>query len=373
VKPKILHVSQSTGGVETSIVLLLRHFDYSRFEHHLACPPGTTLEAKARELGVRVFPVKMVRGPNPIRDLAALITLVRLIRREGHAIVHGHSAKGGYLGRLAARLAGRRALYSPRGFSYLSQRGVARAFFLRLERWAVRWTDLAVTASESERRRTIEEVGFSPSRVVQVSNSIDLSEIEGIRSASSDPPVVLTAGRFAYQKNPEMFVRVAALVARLRPDVRFVWVGGGFAGPLEGRVREMVMEAGLSARFDILPWGPKRQTLVAIAGCTVFVLTSRFEGLGNATLEAMMLAKPAVVTDADGNRDLVRPGVNGFVVATDDDETMARRIVEVLENTAVAARMGHAGRTRVEGDFDIRKNVRLLEEVYAQQGAPQLR
>jgi len=368
VRPKILHVSQATGGVETSIILLLDHFDHSRFEHHLVCPPGTTLEARARSLGVRVIPVNMVRGPNPVRDLAALFTLIRLIRREGYAIVHGHSAKGGYLGRLAARFGGaRRALYHPRGFSYLSQRGIGRAFYLRLERWAVWWTDLVVAASESERQRAIKEVGFRPERVVRVFNSVDFNEMEGVPSAAGAPPVVLTVGRFAYQKNPEMFVRVAAIVARQRPDVRFIWVGGGFAGPLEARVRDMVVSAGLSTSFEILPWATKRESLAAIGACAVFVLTSRFEALGNATQEAMMFAKPAVVTDVDGSRDLVTDGLNGYLVAENDDETMARRILELLTDGGLAARMGAAGRRRVEQDFDIRNNVRRLEEVYVGQ------
>ncbi len=366
-RPRILHVSQTTGGVETSIILLLRHFDAKRFEHHLACPPGSTLEARARDLGVRVFPVKMVRGPNPARDVAALINLIRLIQREDYAIVHGHSAKGGFLARLAARLGGpRRAFYHPRGFSYLSQRGLARAFFLRLERWAVRWTDLAVAASESERRRAIDEVGFPPSRVVRVFNSIDLTEADGIRPTvfGAGGPVVLTAGRLAYQKYPEMLVRVAALVARERPDARFVWVGGGFAGPLEKRIRKMVAKAGLEERFEILPWATKQETLAAIAACAVFVLTSRFEALGNVTMEAMMLGKPAVVTDADGSRDLVESGTNGFLVALDEDQAMAKRILELLNDQARATMMGQAGRRRVERDFDIRRNVRLLENVY---------
>ena len=175
---------------------------------------------------------------------------------------------------------------------------------------------------------------------------------------------MLTAGRLAYQKYPEMFVRVATLVARERPDARFVWVGGGFAGPLERRVRDLVVKAGLESRFEIRPWVTKRETLVAIAACAVFVLTSRFEALGNVTLEAMMLGKPAVVTDADGSRDLVESGANGFVVALDEDQAMGNRIVELLNDAGLAARMGLAGRRRAERDFDIKRNVRLLEDVY---------
>ena len=130
-------------------------------------------------------------------------------------------------------------------------------------------------------------------------------------------------------------------------------------------MRNLVVKAGLESRFEIRPWVTKRETLAAIAACAVFVLTSRFEALGNVTLEAMMLGKPAVVSDADGSRDLVESGANGFVVALDEDQAMANRIVELLNDAGLAARMGLAGRRRAERDFDIKRNVRLLEDVYA--------
>jgi glycosyltransferase involved in cell wall biosynthesis len=366
VKPKILHVTQATGGVETSITLLLRHFDRSRFEHHLVCPPETSLETKARELGIRVVPIKMARGPHPVRDITALLALIHLIRKERYEIVHGHSAKGGYLARFAARIVGgRRAFYHPRGFSYLSQTGLARSLFLFLERIAVRWTDVVIGASESETRRAIDEVGFPPSRAVTVFNSIDFSEAEDLHLPPVTVPVVLSVGRFAYQKNPEMFVRVARLVSQAMPTVRFCWLGAGFAGPLEGQIRGAISEGGLGDRFAILPWGTKKEALAAIAGCAVFVLTSRFEALGNATQEAMMLGKPVVVTDVDGSRDLVLPGINGYVVREDDDDAMAVAIIQVLSDPALASKMGNAGRQRAIDMFDIRKNARILEEVYA--------
>jgi len=105
--------------------------------------------------------------------------------------------------------------------------------------------------------------------------------------------------------------------------------------------------------------------LAAIAGCAVFVLTSRFEALGNATQEAMMLGKAVVVTDVDGSRDLVLPGISGFLVKEDDDEAMAAAIIQLLRDPALAAKMGDAGRRRSIEMFDIRRNARILEEVYA--------
>lgn len=367
-RPKILHVTQTTGGVETSLLLLLRHLDRSRFELHLACPPETNVGREARVLGVPVFEIPMVRNVHPVSDALALGRLSALLKRERYAIVHGHSAKGGYLARVAARLAGgARTIYHPRAFSYLSQQGFARSFFLQLERLAVPLTDLVIAASESERRRAIDEVRFPKDRVVMIPNSVDLTEVNGGSdmdggAARSGPPVVLTVGRLSYQKNPEMFVRVAKLVSERRPDVRFVMLGGGFAGPLERRVQELIESTALGDRISILPWVSKAEALEHISRCDVFVLTSRFEGMPNTLLEAMMLGRPIVATDVDGTRDVLAGGA-GIMVPANDHASMAESVVELLEDPVRATAIAEQG-TRSRHRFDIRHNVDALAAVY---------
>src|SRR5207249_1555179 len=161
------------------------------------CAPRTKLAQEARDLGIPVHEVPMVRRVDPWWDWLALARLVGLLRRERFTLLHAHSAKGGYLGRLAARMAGRpRTVYSPRAFSYLSQRGVARKFFLGLERLAVPWTDVLHATSDSEKIRAIREVGFPAARVVVIPNSVDLAESETVRCGSPmGGGTVLTVGR----------------------------------------------------------------------------------------------------------------------------------------------------------------------------------
>lgn len=360
-----MHVTQSTGGVQTSLLLLFRHLDRTRFSCDLACPPGTRLAEEASKLGVRVFPTRMVRSVNPIRDIAGVLALRSLIRTEQYALVHAHSAKAGYLARLAAGLAHRPPVfYHPRAFSYLSQRRPARTFFRQLERLAVPLTDTVVATSESERRRAIAEIGFSPDRVVVIPNSVDETESIHAATRSTDRRLVLTVGRLTHQKNPEMFIRMAKRVLSRVPDARFVLAGAGFAGPLEGRVRRLEQRLGLGSALQILDWTEKQRILELMAECAVFVLTSRFEGMPNTVLEAMLMSKPVVVTDVDGSRDVVIPEVTGFVVAPNDDLGMAERVLGLLEDPDLRASMGRAGRRLISERFDIRANAKALERLY---------
>jgi glycosyltransferase involved in cell wall biosynthesis len=363
VRRRVLHVTQTTGGVETSLLLFFRHFHQAAFEWHLVCPPGTNLATQARALGVEVYEVAMVRNAQPVRDLYALVRLAALMRRAEYSIVHGHSAKGGYLARLAARVVGGpKTVYHPHAFSYLSQVGGARRFFLQLERMAVPFTDLVIATSESERRRAIEDVHFPESNVVVIPNSIDFTDVQETPVVRQNGPIVLTVGRLSYQKNPEMFVRVAKRVSGKVANAHFIILGGGFAGPLEGNIRRMIDAEGLAGRVEILPWTTRREALKMIASCDVFVLTSRFEGMPNTLLEALMLTRPVVVTDVDGNRDVME-GM-GFTVPPDDDEAMANQVVELLNNEARAREVAIRRRERIQEVFDIHRNVDALEKEY---------
>jgi len=365
VRAKVLHVTQATGGVETSLVLLFRHLDHSKFELHLVCPPDTALARRAAELGVRVHPVAMVRNVSPLRDLLGLIALCRLMRRERYDLVHAHSAKGGYLGRLAAWLTRTRpVLYAPRAFSYLSQRGIARWLFLTLERIARPVTDVVVAASESEQERAIREVGFCAERVSLVRNGIDPGELRQHPRQATHVGRVLMVARLSYQKNPAMFVRVARRVTERVPEARFTMLGAGFASPDEVAVRAMIREAGLDTAVEIVPWASRAETLDRIAACGVFVLTSRFEGMPNTVLEAMALGRPVVATAVDGTKDVVRDGSTGMLVPVDGDSEMATAIVQLLEEPDLAARCGREGAAVAERDFDISLTVRALERLY---------
>ena len=151
---KILFITQALGGVETSLLLIFKFLSREKYELHLICPPNTNLAAVAASYGVRVHPVKMKRNPHILRDIWSLISIVRVLKKGKYHIVHAQSGKGGFLARLATQVVRvNKVLYSPRAFSYLSQRGPLYKVFLFLERLTVKFTDVLVAASDSEKVR----------------------------------------------------------------------------------------------------------------------------------------------------------------------------------------------------------------------------
>lgn len=96
----------------------------------------------------------------------------------------------------------------------------------------------------------------------------------------------------------------------------------------------------------------------------IFVLTSNWEGLPNAIMEAMASGLPCVVTDVGGNGELVVDGETGYVVPPNDPATMAQKILCLFKNEKLRKEMGMAGRRRIEKDFSVDKMVSETKEIY---------
>jgi glycosyltransferase involved in cell wall biosynthesis len=184
---------------------------------------------------------------------------------------------------------------------------------------------------------------------------------EGVRAElgiDADAPVVGTIANFKTHKAHDVLLRAAVDVRRAVPNVRFVLVG---TGPLEPDVRRLAETAGLNG--TIVFAGFREDALRVASAFDVFALSSTYEGLSIALLEAMALGKPAVVTRVGGLPEVVDDGVTGLLVPSGSPETLARAIVRLLQDPALRGRLGEAGRARAE-TFDIRRAVRRSEEVY---------
>lgn len=364
-KKRILHITQSAGGVETHILLLFKYIDRKKYDCSLVCWTNGTLAEKAAEMGIKVYKVELVRKPNLIKDLKALWHIFKLVKLNRYDIIHTHSGKGGFIGRLAARLAGcKKVIFTPNAFSYLGFKGLKRWVFLSIEKIARNWTTILIATSNSEAFRATYEVNIPKEKVVTINNSIEMKELQdAVAYDSSSEPFILFVGRFDYQKNPEMFIRVAQIIHSRFPDIKFIMLGAGYAAA------PYIQKSGLdlktfSSKLDILEWLPRPKALEIISQSTMLVITSRYESFGYVVAEAMALGKPVIGTKVDGIKDLVVHGSTGFLVEVDDDDQMAYYILKLLKNKELCKGMGEAGWARVNKEFNIERNIKHLERTY---------
>jgi glycosyltransferase involved in cell wall biosynthesis len=148
------------------------------------------------------------------------------------------------------------------------------------------------------------------------------------------------------QKAPHDFLHVARLVHQELPTARFLLIGDGeLRASLEAEIRA----GGLAEYCTLLGW--RRDVPDLLAAMDVLVLTSRWEGLPIAVLEAMAAGKPVVVMDAGGVAEAVEDGVTGYVVRGRSIQTMAERVLLLLQSPASGAAMGQRGSLHFQERF----------------------
>jgi glycosyltransferase involved in cell wall biosynthesis len=318
------------------------------------------------------------RHVSPAHDLVALARLYALFCRFKPALVHTHMAKAGTLGRLAAvlynRTAGRRTpariVHTYHGHvldGYFSRRSTA--VVLGVERALARHTDAIVAISTRIRDELLETYGIGSARQYRVVPlGFDLDAFTRIDDAARqraretmDVPagavVVTTVGRLTAIKQHDLFLRMAALVARHHPDAVFLIAGDGELRPdLERTARDLE----LGARIRFLGW--RRDLANVYAATDVFVLTSRNEGTPVALIESMAAGVPGVSTDVGGVRDVIRSTTEGIVVPRDDGEELAKHVGVLLADPDRRRAIGIHARKSVIARYAID---RLLSDVSA--------
>jgi glycosyltransferase involved in cell wall biosynthesis len=387
------------GGAQQNTLFTLSHLDRGRFTPYLITGCGGLLDEDARRSdGLRATWVpSLIREIRPWRDLWALLALWRRlarIRREAGPvmIVHTHSSKAGILGRWAARLAGATAvIHTYHGFGFHDEQPRwVRRLFIWLERLTAGVTDGVIVVSRANQRLG-ETLGFfgppgsngaggrPPSILIR--SGIDFAAFQlggsdrGADGAQPDArgrlearaalglapgaPVVLTVACLKPQKAPGDIVAVAGRVLRREPGAYFLIAGDGELRP---ELEAMIRAAGLQGRVILLGW--RRDIPHLLRAADLFLLTSRWEGLPRAILEALLAGLPVVATAADGVTDVVQDGANGYVVPVGDAERMADRLVELLQAPELRRRMGVAA-AALPAEFEIHAMVRRQEALYA--------
>lgn len=180
---------------------------------------------------------------------------------------------------------------------------------------------------------------------------------------SGDVPVVGTVGRLTFQKAPLDFVRMAAHVARERPDVRFVMVGDASqeSAPMDQATRREARALGV----DVLFTGYRSDAPRVAALFDVFVISSLYEGLGRSLTEAMASGRAVVATAVNGVPDLIEPGSTGLLAPPGRSDLLARCVLWLLDHPEEARRMGRQARARVRSLLDPRVMCRMLDREYS--------
>lgn len=343
-------------------------------------PDEGNMDDLAKSLGVKPLRVRWMRRNPSWRDLPALITLIRILRRERPTIVHTHAAKGGTLGRVAALIAFPRKSLRPtlihtyHGHSltgYFSARTAAA--YRRIEWVLARFTDRLIAVSDEVKHDLVAMRVAPAGKFAVVPLGFDLSGFAvraSIRSQmreqlraelgiSADARVVTLVARLVPIKRVDRFLKIATALRQL-PEVRFLIVG-------DGELREQLRASEDAAALgDGVIWAGFRRDMPAVYFASdVVVQTSDNEGTPVSLIEASAAGVPVVSTRVGGTASVVVDGETGILVEQNDGERFADRLKELLQDSASRARMGAAARGRALERFSLDRLVDRIDGLYA--------
>lgn len=240
------------------------------------------------------------REMKPLKDIKALWELYTILKKiDNIDIIHLHSSKAGFLGRIGSFLLDKssRTIYTPHAISFLrlDVSPKKRKIFIWMEKFASFFGGKIVACSQSE-KEAIEEQGIK--NVTFINNGIKPLQIEK-KVNTSNKMTIISVGRLSIQKNPKLFNDIA-LEFNDNPNVQFIWCGDG----------ELKSEL-TSPNIKCTGWIERKELENYLSNADIYLSTSLWEGLPLSVLEAMSIGLPMVLSNCVGNRDLVEN--NGFL------------------------------------------------------------
>ncbi len=363
---RVLHLIKSLGRGGAEVLLAeglavanRAEFDFS-YAYFLPWKDALVEELRGQRAEVTCF-----SAASNGAMLASTRRVALHLREHEVDLVHAHLPMAGVVARLAGRMAGVPVVYTEHN---LQER--YRAATRLLNRWSWTWQERAIAVSAEVAESIAKNIGERVP-VQTVLNGVNVDKFrrsgetgdrlrEGLRIPAG-VPVVGSIAVFRKQKRLDHWLQVARRVADRVPAVQFLLVG---EGPERERVERSIGELGLADRVH-LP-GLQEDVLPYLAVMDVYLMTSEFEGLPIALLEAMAMETAPVVTAVGGIPEVICSERNGLLRKFADVEGLADDVVRLAEDRSLRNELARAARETVVKDFSMQRMQGELEDVYRQ-------
>jgi L-malate glycosyltransferase len=362
------------GGTERQLVQLVEGLDKERYAPSVVCNHlhgGFLPRMEHAGIPLAELPIRRLYG---LRTMAQQLRFASYLRKRRIDIMVSACFYANVFAIPPARLA-----RTPVVIGSVREQGTfwtpaqRRANYLSL-----RWADCVTTNAVTVRRTLLDE-GFPPERVRLVPNGVEVERFalergaRGLRQElgfGAQTKLVVVTSRLAPGKGVEDFLDAAAAVARVRSEARFVIVGDGGTvrggqvvdTPYRRELERRAAELGIADRVRFV--GYRLDVPEILAQADVAVVPSLSEALSNSLLEAMAAGAPVVTTDVGDSGVVVEDGATGLVVPPGDPWALATRMLRILGDEGLGARLGDAARRRVRERLSVQRMVKEMECLY---------
>jgi len=365
-KIKVLHIIKSLGrgGAEMLLPETLKIHSKEKFEFHYIyfLPWKNQVEVEIQKSG---GVVTCLPASNNFQIIWKLRAVSEYIQKNEIQIVHCHLPWAGILGRSVYR-----SMKIP--VIYTEHNKQERYHFITrwMNRFTFNWQSVVIAVSRDV-ALSIKQHISTRIPIYEIANGVNTytfrrdklagQQLRQKLSIPEDACVVGTVAVFRFQKRLKEWLEVFAEASRHNPTMVGIIVGDG---PLKQEVEQHRKALGLEDKVilaglqtDVRPWYNTMD---------VFMMTSVFEGLPVALLEAMSMECAIVTTDAGGIKEVIRNEIDGIIVPVDKYKALAEKLIVLSEFEKGRLELAAAARKRVHQDFSLTRMVTALEELYVQ-------
>lgn len=358
---RVLHIIESLefGGAE-KVLIELANAMADHCELAVCCVKRTGELQSSLDRRIRVYCMSAGEGSH----FTLPFMLAKLVREGRYDVVHSHTW-GVYIeSALGALLGGARVLVHTVHGKYLQYApGTASRVKVLLRHFLERVLAGAhrriVTVSDAIQEYVRVDIGISGSRLLTIHNGVSDAPRPSKPVREDRGAVFITVGRLAAVKNYAMLVRAFSAVVRAHPACRLMIVGDG---PERSALEDLARDLGILE--SVAFFGFQKEVQRLLLDGDVFVLSSKYEGISIALLEAMRAGLPAIATRVGGMAEVLVDGETGILVADGDEDSMARAMVRLIESPSERRRMGDQGYARMRDNFSMHAIVERYLSVY---------
>lgn len=341
------------GGQQNRVLIESIGFNKRGHRAVIACRIGSILSKKAREAGVRVYELNMVKKAH----LSNIPKLINIIKKEQVELVATHSSVDSWAGGLAARLTGKRLVRIRQNLYPIGRDPLTKFIYSIPDR---------VVVCSGAVRDVLAGCGVKREKMELIPDTVDVERfhcgVEDLREELNIPKDVLIIGNtstFTEVKGQIYLLEAFNTIIKKRPCI--LLFAGDLKEPFKSQYVSYVRE---EFRDKVMFLGHRDDIPRVLKTMDLFVFPSYLEGLGHSLLEAMAMERPVAVSDIPTFREFIEDGKNGIFFNVKDPKDLAEKVVSLLQNRELRAAIGKNARDTILDRFTTERMMDMMESLY---------
>ncbi|MFB9055250.1 glycosyltransferase [Mariniflexile ostreae] len=357
-KKNILYITvrSDIGGGPIHVNELIQHLPLKNTNIFIACPFSGSIYIENWKLNTRIK--KSIEVPFRKFSIKTLFILINFIKINNIDIIHSHGKGAGIYSRLLKFIFKKvKVVHTFHGIGNVQAKGAFnKVKNIYLETILKRFTTVFIAVSSGEKDIAVNFFKINENKIRVIYN--------GVKDTFAEPKVssskhVITFSRFSYEKN---MMASYEIVKKTKSDILFNWVGDG------EDFNKVRIKIDQDNRRNLVLSGFQKNTHQYLTPGSVYLSTSRYEGLPLALLEALANGIPIVATNVIGNNEVVIDNFNGFLVPEGDTQTAVKKIERLYNDSVLYKKMSENARAYFLNLFTVNQminaTIKLYDEIF---------